>query len=547
VIPRALARAAWITALALSHAPAFVALRWRGDPRDANVLRAFFERAGGGFVKLGQLLAMRYDYLPERYCLELSRLLGELRPVPFERISAIVEAELGERVSARIDSIEPIPLATASLAQVHGAVLVSGERVVIKVLKPGIREVFRIDLALARLAGAILLVLPGVARSGLRSVLAEVRRQAYLELDLGREAALATRFHTVLAADRVRHRAPRVYRDLSGPSILTTERIDGVTVKELLDAVAGDGLALEELANRGVRPQATAIVLFHSILAQTMRHRLFNADPHASNVLVEADGTLVWVDFGLAGWLDERQWRRELLQREAFVAGDLHRMFTLALDALAPLPDRDLRSFEHDWKSAAAEYRLFVLDPEAPPNARSFARFMRTTLRSMRRHGLRMDASVLQLYRAIVISDVIILRLYPQIDWIGHLEAFLSSEARRLIRFGTGDRPVAHHLALGGSAEAAADTLLWALDEWPSARVARLHSGALRSAGTSSFVRTAHAASATVLVASVLFLVATPIAGLAGISLPGSSQTWALAGLFSATTAVAAGFAESAS
>jgi ubiquinone biosynthesis protein len=526
-------RALRVAALALVYLPAVAVLRFRSDPRDAVVLRSFLERAGGGFVKLGQLLAMRYDYLPERYCMELSKLLDRLPAISFDQIRKTIDVELGDPASDRFRLINERPLATASLAQVHAGELADGTLVAIKVLKPGIRRVMSTDLALAQIGMAILLAWPGVARSGLRAVVREIRRQADRELDFELEARTASRFHELLASDQVRHSAPFVVRDLCSPSVLTMELIEGRTVTSMLDDVASGPTIDPDAAHAAVEARRhAAILIFHSILAQTMVHRMFNADPHASNIIVRPDGSLAWVDFGLAGWIDERQWRRELLEREAFATGDLHRMYTVALDALAPLPGGDLRSFEHAWKSAAADYRLAVTDPLAPIAARSFARFLRSSVASMRAVGLRLDASSLQLYRAIVISDIVILRLYPDIDWLSHLRAFLRRESARLL-LRAPRRPMATALALASMGELGIDAINWATDEWPMQRQpinVRTHGPA-----SESILALLHVSSAAVALGALAV----------GVASVGSAPAWMGIAVAAAVMAISIGFVRS--
>jgi predicted unusual protein kinase regulating ubiquinone biosynthesis (AarF/ABC1/UbiB family) len=98
--------------------------------------------------------------------------------------------------------------------------------------------------------------------------------------------------------------------------VLTLERVDGVTVREMLTAITNrDDQALESWAARGITPERTAVILLRSVLEQTMRIRSFNADPHPSNLIVSDGGTLNWVDFGLVGWIDERQWDQQMRLR----------------------------------------------------------------------------------------------------------------------------------------------------------------------------------------------------------------------------------------
>jgi predicted unusual protein kinase regulating ubiquinone biosynthesis (AarF/ABC1/UbiB family) len=321
----AIARLGRILVLTLLAAPALLVRNAFGPTAGPRVLRWYFETCGGGYVKAGQLLATRYDLLRPDYTEELGKLLDSLPAIPTARIGQLVERELGRPATDVFERFDPQPIASASLAQVHGAVLIDGDDVVVKVLKPGISERVRIDLAFLRLTARMIDVLPVLGRLDVSGLIDELSRTAVEELDLDREAMHAAYLHDRMAADPIAHRAPKVYRRLCSRNVLVLERVRGVTVGEMLTAVSnGDDRALESWAARGITPERTAVILLRSVLEQTMRLRLFNADPHPSNLIVSDGGTLNWVDFGLVGWIDERQWEQQLRLREAVAQDRIH-------------------------------------------------------------------------------------------------------------------------------------------------------------------------------------------------------------------------------
>ena len=117
------------------------------------VLRRYLQTCSGGFIKLGQILAMRYDLLPEEYCHELAKLLDQMPPVPLARIERIIAEDLGRPVAACFQALDAVPLGSASIAQVHAARLPSGEAVAVKVVRPGIARTLRVDMAYLGVAG----------------------------------------------------------------------------------------------------------------------------------------------------------------------------------------------------------------------------------------------------------------------------------------------------------------------------------------------------------------------------------------------------------
>src|SRR5918996_631501 len=291
----AVARLTWLLVLSLLAAPALLLRSLFGPTGGPRVLRWYFETCGGGYVKVGQLLATRYDLLRADYTEELGKLLDSLPPVPTAKIIRVIEEELGRPLADVFVVFEPQPIATASLAQVHGAVLADGDDVVVKVLKPGIAERVRIDLAFLRITGRVVEVLP---------------------------------------------------------------------VGEMLTAITNG--ALGAWAARGITPERTAVILLRSVLEQTMRLRSFNADPHPSNLIVSDGGTLNWVDFGLMGWIDERQWELQLRLREAIAQDRVHDAYLALLEAMEPLPFRDLSRFEQEIKRGLRDYLIASRDPSAP-------------------------------------------------------------------------------------------------------------------------------------------------------------------------------------
>jgi ubiquinone biosynthesis protein len=434
LVALAIARLSRLLVLSLVAAPALVVRNAFGPTAGPRLLRWYFQTCGGGYVKVGQLLATRYDLLRPAYTEELGKLLDSLPPIPTVKIREVVERELGRPAAEVFARFEPRPIASASLAQVHGAVLVDGDDVVVKVLKPGIGDRIRIDLAFLRLTARVIDVLPVLGRLDVSELIDELSRTAVDELDLDREAMYASYLHGQMAADPIDHCAPKVYRHLCSRNLVVLERVRGVTVREMLTAITNDDhRALESWAARGITPQRTAVILLRSVLEQTMRLRLFNADPHPSNLIVSDGGTLNWVDFGLVGWIDERQWELQLRLREAIAHDRIHDAYLALLEGMEPLPFRDLSRFEQEIKQGLRDYLIASRDPNAPLDQKSTGSFLLKTLATLRRNRLPMTSSTVQLYRTILIADSVMLGLYPTIDWRGHLRRFLRDFSTDLI------------------------------------------------------------------------------------------------------------------
>jgi ubiquinone biosynthesis protein len=476
---RLVVRLSWVLALSLACGPILLLRRAFAPATGPRVLRWYFQRCGGAFVKCGQLLASRYDLLPARYCEELGRLLDEMPPVATARIRRCVERDLRAPLAQLYESFEDTPMATASLAQVHGATLPGGRRVVVKVLKPNVERAMRVDLACFRLIARALDALPVLRGVDVRFVVGDLSRSMLEEMDLRREARNTSFIQRRMAADGVAHYAPEVYRSHSAARVLTLERIDGVSVREIIGAMnRGDEAALAAWAAVGITPRRTAIILFRSVMEQVIRFRTFNADPHPSNLIVMPGGTLAWVDFGLVGWLDERQWELQIRLREALAQGRAHDAYRAMLRSMEPIPEnRDLRAFEQEIKLNIRDYLMSADDPEASMVDKSAGVFLMRTLQALRRGRLPMTVSTVGLYRTILISDMVMLRLYPQMDWLGHMRRFLRDVAADLVTEAVETSLTSTYTAyrLARSPLAAADAVEWLSDRLPMIGAATLH------------------------------------------------------------------------
>jgi ubiquinone biosynthesis protein len=430
-----LGRTIRISVLTVLFALAFALSKLIRPSAGPRLLRWYLQSGGAGFAKLGQILAMRFDLLPAPYCEELLKLLDRLPPVPADLIAWVIKRDLAAPISDYFAEFETIPLASASVAQVHGAQLLDGKRVVIKVLRPGVRERFRIDLAYLRFLGRCLNSYRAFASLNLGRVFREVTNLTLEELDFRREARNIQQMHDRMVADDIDHYAPRVYPLLCGPSMITMERIDGVSVSEMLTAIeTKNATLLNTWAEAGITPERSARILMRSILEQSLRHRLFHADPHAANLILMKGGTVAWVDFGMVGWLDERLWLHQFKIREAISAGKIHAAYQHLLAALEPIPATDLSLFEPEVKEYFRDWLASSESTMATISQKSSGYFFVRLLDAVRRAGLSFPTGLVRLYRAIIIGDIVMLKLDPQIDWLPVLHEFIVDEQFRLTK-----------------------------------------------------------------------------------------------------------------
>ena len=262
--------------------------------RRARWLTQQFLQLGSAFIKLGQLLSARPDVLPAELVEELAQLQDRVPAFSFEVVQALLEQELGERCAEIID-LEPTPLGSASLAQVHRASLRSGRQVVLKVQRPGLERLFRLDLEVLQQVAAVVQRHPrwGQGRDWV-GIAKECRRVLLRELDFRLEAEHAARFRQQFLDDPG-IRIPAVVWELSARRVLCLDYVPGIKITDRPSLLAA-----------GINPAAVAEKGAASYLQQLVRFGFFHADPHPGNLAVASDGALIYYDFGMMGQLSGR-------------------------------------------------------------------------------------------------------------------------------------------------------------------------------------------------------------------------------------------------
>lgn len=281
-----------------------------------------FRAIGPAAIKLGQTLATRPDIVGEEAVRNLLTLQDSLPPEPLERIRASVESSFGQPMEALYASFDPVPVGAASIAQVHRAVTTDGRQVAVKVLRPGIRDKFARDIETYEWAAAHLEALGGEAvRLRPRLTIANFKRWTARELDLRREAASASELAEMMVGTEG-YRIPAIDWDRTTSRVLTLEWVDGVKIADVA-ALRAAGHDLPALARR----------LVLAFLRQAISGGFFHADMHQGNLFVQADATIVAIDFGIMGRIDRRarQWLAEILY--GLITGNYRRVAEIHFEA----------------------------------------------------------------------------------------------------------------------------------------------------------------------------------------------------------------------
>jgi ubiquinone biosynthesis protein len=278
------------------------------DERAARRLRDACERLGVIFVKLGQLLGVRADFLPPPYVAQLARLQDNVVPAPFQVVKPALEREFGMPLHLAFEVFEETPLATASIGQVHRA-RYAGQEVVVKFLRPDTRELLALDLRVLRFWARFgRRIDPRRQWNLIDDILDTIEAGFFEEADFAAERAHAERLREQLAG------MPGVYVPYT-PNVLTMEFCPGVRIANV-EQIRAWGLDGDALLNRLVELYARMMLL----------NGYYHADPHPGNFLVQPDGTLVLLDFGLVRELSEATRRTLYTAARAALSGDIQRV-----------------------------------------------------------------------------------------------------------------------------------------------------------------------------------------------------------------------------
>lgn len=387
-------------------------------PQDrARRLRMVCEDLGPTFVKLGQVLSTRPDLLPEAYTSELAALRDDVRPFPSEEAEAILTEEFGRPPSEVFARIDPVPVASASISQVHRATLHDGRQIALKIRRPGIEKLVHADLDilknLAQLAERRLAFLAPYAPVAL---VREFERTLKRELDFNVERRTMERCRLQFAKNETAH-IPYVVEEFSTSRVLAMEFIGGVGVN--------DRNGLRQI---GVDPAVAAVRGARILLTQIFEYGFFHADPHPGNLRVLPGGVIAPLDYGMFGQLDARTRERIADLLSGLLSQDTDRVIR-ALNALEIRGDHvDSRELRRDVAELVATYSDLSLDTI------DLGVLLHELIAFIRTHDLHIPPDLVLLIRSLVTIEGVGRALDPHFDIARELYPFMRTLS--LKRFG---------------------------------------------------------------------------------------------------------------
>jgi len=269
-------------------------------PHSPQALRRLFERLGSTYIKLGQFIASSPTLFPPEYVKEFQKCLDKTEPLPWAVISKIIQTELGKPLNEVFSHVEPVPLASASIAQVHAATLKTGESVVLKVQKPDARATLQTDLGFILILTRLLqLISPDLSRLSLSEGARDIRAAMLQEVDFLQEMKNIQEFDRFLQNSGMDEIAmvPRVYPAFSTEKLLTMDRLEGVPLNDV-----------EKIRRMTKEPELAVINALNVWSLSVIDFDFFHGDVHAGNLLLLRDGRIGFIDFGIVGRISRTTW-----------------------------------------------------------------------------------------------------------------------------------------------------------------------------------------------------------------------------------------------
>src|SRR3989344_3568520 len=427
-------------------------------------LKLFFEESGGAFIKLGQILALRRDFLPADYTLELLKLLNNIPVAPFAEIHKIFMEDIGETAGKFFKSFDENPIGSASIAQVYKAVLknssrgeAGGEKVAVKIRRPGIEKVFEADFLIISFLASLIDLFNLTSSLNVKEVADDFVRWTKRELDFRHESNNAAAFLEYSQGTPTTV-IPRQYQEYTSARVLIQEFIsDGVSV---LDVVLGKYDA-EQLMEKGINPDQMALYLIKDAMRQYFINGFFHADAHPANLAllpgddISPDGKLAYFDFGIVGEA-EKENRLILLKFVYAISIKDIEMTTKYLleygkknfkyeinsyfrvepkkqkivdEIMEKIEEIIVSDFKKEVREIIEPWFGAIKDGKANYKDKSAALVFLNLVRKAEKYGVRFPLDIILFLRGLVIDDMVALQISPRFDIMEAMRSFFEEHS----------------------------------------------------------------------------------------------------------------------
>lgn len=420
-------------------------------------LKLFFEESGGAFVKLGQILALRRDFLPTEYTIELLKLLNNMPAAPFSEIHKTFIEDIGEPVEKFFASFEDEPIGSASVAQVYKAVLKDGKEVAVKILRPGTEKIFEVDFLIMSFLASAVDLLNLTSSLTAKEVVTDFIRWTRRELDFRHESNNAVAFlkYGKEASGTI---IPKQYQEYTSSRVLIQEYIsDGVSV---LDIILGK-YSREQLIEKKINPDQMALYLIKDAMRQYFIDGFFHADAHPANLALlpgdknSPDGKVAYFDFGIVGEAEKenrlvllkfvyavstkdieliakhlleygrKNFKKEILyyfqvepEKQKIVDEIIGKIGKILTSHFKSEVEEIMESWFKDEKNSQADFKK-----------RSSALVFLNLVKKAEKYGVHFPLDIILFFRGLVIIDMVALQISPQFDIIKAMESFFEEHS----------------------------------------------------------------------------------------------------------------------
>ncbi|MEE9591538.1 MAG: 2-polyprenylphenol 6-hydroxylase [Thermodesulfobacteriota bacterium] len=359
-------------------------------------IRMVLEELGPTFVKLGQVVSIRADLLPPDWVEEFKKLQDMVPPSPIEEIKQVVEKSFKAPISTIFSTFDEVPVASASIAQVHYATLADGTTVAVKVKRPGIDGVIEADISVLYTVARLLdKYVPQAKRYRTVEVVDEFSRTIRKEQDFMVEGGNINRFQKIFEGDPT-IQIPKVYWGCTTHEVLTLERIYGVPIDET-DKIKELGLDVKKIAENSIK----------AFFKQVFEFGVFHADLHPGNIFARDDGTIIYLDFGIIGRLDHKLRRYLASMLFYLVKQDYYRMAMIHREMNLISREVDMHEFEDALRDITEPIFGRRLEEIDIPD------LLMKLLQTARRFKMKLQPNLLLLQKSIVIIEGVGRQLYP--------------------------------------------------------------------------------------------------------------------------------------
>lgn len=359
-------------------------------------LRLSLQELGTTFIKLGQMLSTRPDLVGDDIANELTKLQDDVPPVDIEIIKSTIETQINSPIEDIFSEFDEKPLGSASIGQVHKAVLKNGDKVAVKIQKPGMEEIIHKDITIMRfLAKRIHDYMPRMRMYNFPRIVDEFERSIFKEIDYNQEAVNIIRFDDNFKENEAIY-VPKVYKDYTTDKVLTMELIEGKKVRNVIESDEGYDKPL--IAKREI----------DSYFKQVLIDGFFHADPHPSNVYILDDNVVCFLDYGMMGILDQ-EFREDLAELIMYYLENNVKAMMKQLVYMGIINENmDMRAFKNDLTGVM--YRFYGVDISKMHGG------LNGLISLMRKYNVEIPGEISLLIRGITLVEDTCERLDPDFD-----------------------------------------------------------------------------------------------------------------------------------